>query len=203
MTIPVSEAALRKKELESKTVAELRTLAATMGISLRARKKADIISEIVRAGKTGGRGTKRSSASRDEEGLVRPGPTVAPRPPERDMAVALAVEPTRIFAFWELREETARKGRPALRVLDVTGAGSRRPLEVKTGRRTGSLYIQVLPGRQYLVDAGVVTQRGRFISASKSKRISTPPAAPSGGEAELPESFFVFEPLTYRPGTKD
>jgi len=118
------------------------------------------------------------------------------------MAVALAVDPFRIFAFWELREATARKGRPSLRVREVAGGGGKPggSFEIRTGRPTGGLYVRVLPGRQYVVEAGVVTPAGRFMSAVSSRPVSTPPASPSDGKAELPESYFVFEPLAYRPG---
>lgn len=126
------------------------------------------------------------------------GPAMVRALPERDITTAIAVEPGKLFAFWELTGKTARKGEPALRVHDVTrGGGEDSFFEIRLPGRSGGIYIGVLPGRQYVVQAGVLGPGGRFLSARRSRRVSTPPAMPSGEEALLPEVYFRFRPVRY------
>jgi hypothetical protein len=214
---------LGRKELKEKKVAELRAIAKKMGIALRATRKAAIIDEIIR--KARGAAKEKDVTPVIPKGVVlrplRPvimeeteeekiyGPAIIrplPEGPEKDIITAIAVEPGQIFAFWELTDKTARKGAPALRVHDVTGP------EVKKGRRgrtkdffdirlpqsAGGLYISVRPGREYVVHAGVLGPGGRFISARKSRKVSTPPAGPSKGKTVLPERYYRFHPTRYR-----
>jgi hypothetical protein len=290
--------ALKRNELEAKTVAELRAIARAAGLSLGSRRKAAIIEEIIRGfrkkslraassakrkgapskktskaparprskmkaavtkktaakkakpekpvkakaarkkppappvrprpRKTSRRaGVRAPSSSSAKAGRVPPPPlkpviaeeepargpghhvapltfVEAPQPPQRNMATAIAVEPTRIFAYWELREATARKGEPAVRVHDVTGRKTggrpRSTFDIRPEKRAGGLYVRVLPGREYVVEAGVFTARGRFIAARKSRRVKTPPVSASGEKALIPEEYFRFAPVSYWPG---
>jgi hypothetical protein len=112
-----------------------------------------------------------------------------------DWIAALALGPTRAFVSWELMEETMRRGTPILRVYDVTGR--RFPLEdallacdAPISGRSGSAELGVSPGREYMVDVGVVGADGRFMPARRSGRIFTPPGRPAPGPALVPEEHF-------------
>jgi hypothetical protein len=194
---------LTRRGLEARRVAELRSLAKGLGISLAARRKADIIGEILRKQKAGRRARPPAAHRRAVPWSERPVPIAfkgGPGPPERNRLTALAVEPTRIFAHWEITRKTAGRGRPSLRVRDVTGGKAQGEVfEIGLTGRAGAVYLRVLPGRLYEVGAGVVTPGGRFIRAGRPSRVSTPPSGPSAEEAGLPEEYFRFVPLSYRP----
>lgn len=218
---------LGQEELEKKRVGELEGLAGKMGMPLRAVRKTETIEEIIRKAPTSykGKGTAKrmepparrqpqyaqEPGAARQEGPLSPvieeepedkkgyGPEIVRALPERDIVTAVAVEPRQLFAFWELTEKTAKKGAPALRVQDVTkgGKGAVSPLDIKLPGRTGGLYIEVRPGRQYVIQAGVFGPGGRFLPARKSRKVSTPPAVPSEEKAVLPRRYFRFHPVRY------
>lgn len=278
--------ALKRNELEAKTVAELRSIARAAGLSIGSRRKSALIDEIIRGFRKKRAGiapsakskgapparkpeaaartrakvkagiTKKTAAKKKAKSLTgalkkptapvkakkkrppaapaaikkarrppaaplkpviaeeppRGGGRVhvapltfveAPQPPERNMATAIAVDPTRIFAYWELTEAAARRGAPAVRVHDVTGRKTggrpRSTFDIRPEKKAGGLYVRVLPGREYIVEAGVFTPGGRFVAARRSRRVKTPPVSASGERAIISEEHFRFAPVSYWP----
>jgi hypothetical protein len=203
---------LRPEELEKKRLGELRALAEKMGMALMAVRKTEIIEEIIGEAAQAYTLTNRKKGTGKRMGPLTPvieeapeekrgyGPDIVRELPDKDIVTAVAVEPGQLFAFWELTEKTAKKGAPAMRVQDVTKGGKRAGshLEIRLPGRTGGLYIGVLPGRQYVVQAGVFGPGGRFLPARKSRKVSTPPALPSEEKAVLPRRYFRFHPVRYR-----
>jgi hypothetical protein len=92
----------------------------------------------------------------------------------------VTVDPYRLFAFWEVREETLEifRGEVDIRVYDVTDVDfdmvdANSYLDVKVDARIGKCYISVSPEREYLADVGIIFD-GIFISIARSARVSTP-----------------------------
>jgi len=97
----------------------------------------------------------------------------------------MTVDPYRLFAFWEVREETLEifRGEVDIRVYDVTDIDfdmmdANSYLDIKVDARIGKCYISVNPEREYLADAGIIFD-GIFIAIARSARVSTPRATVS------------------------
>lgn len=139
----------------------------------------------------------------EKKGSVTPPPVVGSSParyaPSKEVkrtvgaVVALPVEPTKIFAFWEL---TATGRKPLIRVLDVSRgkAGGKPAFELRAPGHTGSAYISVRPGRRYIVEAGSVGPTGKYTPICNSTIISLPRSSPPKGKAAIPEKYFRFHP---------
>ena len=70
----------------------------------------------------------------------------------------LTVNPSRLFAFWEIKEETLRifQGYPKLRLYDVTGLDidsidASSYMDIEIDNRVGDLYIPVTRERSILL----------------------------------------------------
>jgi hypothetical protein len=135
---------------------------------------------------------------------VKPEPPGPPPPPPAAKAKAgvyvFAVDPSRLFAWWELPEGRPGSERLTLRLYDVTGAdyrlfqkGSYKDVDVSPGER--SAYLPVEPGRSYRVALGLREAGRGFALLAVSEAIAAPGEGPSEEEAVLPEEF-----LRYRPG---
>jgi hypothetical protein len=122
-----------------------------------------------------------------------------------DRINAVAVDPRTVFINWDITEATARKGRPFMRVYDVTGVefdgenqlGFR---DLRLSGRSGESFIEALPGKEYIVDAGVMEAGGRFMPARRSSKVITPPDAPPEGTSLLPDYYFEFTTEDYGHG---
>jgi hypothetical protein len=213
---------VKKKELEKKKVVELRALAKELGIKLKARRKAEIIDELIKkTPRKKRKPAKKKAVERPlikktdkpvslrakarERALVKKAQT--PLEPVKELSVAgdidrvtaLTVSPWQIFTYWELTERTVRKGTITLRVYDVTGVdfdgeNALSFFDIKMSKRVGSAYIDVVPGREFIVDIGVLSPEGTFMPARRSNRVSTPPGAPQKEKAILPAEYFEFYP---------
>ena len=93
------------------------------------------------------------------------------------------VDPHRLFAFWEVREETLKtfRGEVDIRVYDVTDIDfdtmdANSYFDVRADARIGKCYISVTPEREYVADVGIIFD-GILIAVARSARVSTPRAA--------------------------
>ncbi len=112
-----------------------------------------------------------------------------------DRVVLMVKDPWWIYAYWEIRPETERATRSALRpeeipglrsilrVYDVTGAGEPSATQsvdvVLSGLATNWFIHTNAPGHAYLVEIGLLTARGRFVPLARSNRVTTPRFGPS------------------------
>ena len=101
---------------------------------------------------------------------------------ENEIAIII-VEPRKIFLFWEVRESTLRifHGDLHIRVYDVTdddfrNIGEKFCLDLSVGERIGSLYLDVLPAREYVADIGILYE-DIFITIARSNKVTTPRGA--------------------------
>lgn len=105
-----------------------------------------------------------------------------------DTLVLLPRDPFTLYAYWELREETAHRaraasaaGRAVLRVFDVSeidfnGFNAHRQFDVQVSLDAGNWYVQVpVAGRTWLAEIGFVARDGRFASMRRSNAIALPP----------------------------
>ncbi len=93
----------------------------------------------------------------------------------------LTVNPSRLFAFWEIKEDTLRifKGSPKLRLYDVTGVDidsmdASSYIDIEIDNRIGDCYISVSPGKDYFADIGILYSGGIFMGLARSMKVSTP-----------------------------
>ena len=99
---------------------------------------------------------------------------------ENDVSL-LTVNPSRLFAFWEIREDTLRifQGYPKLRLYDVSDVDidsmdASSYIDMEIDNRIGDRYISVSPGKYYFADIGILYGGGIFISLARSLKVSTP-----------------------------
>jgi hypothetical protein len=97
----------------------------------------------------------------------------------------MTVDPYRLFAFWEVREETLEifRGEVDIRVYDVTDIDFDRMdanscFDVRADARIGKCYISVNPEREYTADIGIIFD-GIYIAIARSAKVSTPRATVS------------------------
>jgi hypothetical protein len=97
----------------------------------------------------------------------------------------MTVDPYRLFAFWEVREEALEifRGQVDIRVYDVTDIDfdmmdANSYIDVRADARVGKCYVSVNPEREYTADIGIIFD-GIFIAIARSARVSTPRAAVS------------------------
>jgi hypothetical protein len=122
------------------------------------------------------------------EGAARPPMARAVLPEEygENAITLMPVDPHRLFAFWEVREETLKifRGQADVRVYDVTGIDfdmmdANSCLDIRTDDRIGKCYVGVNPGREYIADVGIIFD-GIFIAVARSAKVSTPRGTVSG-----------------------
>lgn len=118
------------------------------------------------------------------EKVARPPTPWAVLPEEygENAVTLMTVDPYRLFAFWEVREETLKifRGEVNIRVYDVTDIDFDRVdanscFDVRADGRIGKCYVSVKPERQYIADIGIIFD-GIFIAIARSARVSTPRA---------------------------
>ncbi len=118
----------------------------------------------------------------------KPPPTpraVLPEEYGENSVTLMTVDPYRLFAFWEVREETLEifRGEVDIRVYDVTDIDfdmmdANSYLDVRADGRIGKCYVSVNPEREYTADIGIIFD-GIFIAIARSAKVSTPRATVS------------------------
>lgn len=110
----------------------------------------------------------------------------------------IVVDPYKLFAFWEVKEDTLNifKGDLILKVFDITDKDPDCEdlslfLEKKVSQRIGDMYIDVLPGKKYIADIGIIFSEGIFISVARSNIAITPEVFLSEEETQI-----LIEPTT-------
>ncbi|MBL7072845.1 MAG: DUF4912 domain-containing protein [Candidatus Omnitrophica bacterium] len=109
----------------------------------------------------------------------------------RNEIVLMVADPLTIYAYWEIEEEvfneirkenTNKKIKGLKRILRVyeiretfTGKIFENRIDVKFGSFLGSQYICLpVSGKKWTVDAGLVSETGRFFPAIRSNEVKTP-----------------------------
>jgi hypothetical protein len=159
----------------------------------------------------------------------QPTPQHVPWSYGRDRVTAMVVDPERMFAYWEVRDdsiEAARRslgqGGPSawltLRVYDVSGrifdgTNAHRYFDVKVERGDRQWFLQLgEPGSSWCVEVGMKSHEGYFQRIARSARVDFPRRGPgvSGavewmtvraatGEAEAPFAFGSLPPRAAAP----
>lgn len=114
-----------------------------------------------------------------------------------DRVVVMVKDPWWLFAYWEIQPATERAARgqllpnevaglqTVLRVYDVTGfTASAAPTNVLTDIALSAMasnwYIPLqAPERVVVIEIGLLTQGGRFITLARSNRVTTPRNTPA------------------------
>ena len=124
--------------------------------------------------------------------------------------VLMARDPWTVFSYWEIRKEVeagvkatiCKKGlkplKSVLKVYQALGNESEPELkianEVELRNWATSWYIHVdEPGKEWLVDIGIIADNGEFFCLSRSNRVSTPANYMSEtceGEWRCPEELY-------------
>lgn len=114
-----------------------------------------------------------------------------------DQIVLLVKDPWWLHAYWEVRPGTERAVRhqllpqeiaglqSVLRVYDVTGLdfpsqSAHRSFDIGLSGLASNWYIQTnAPGREFIVELGLLTASGRFLLLVRSNRVMAPRFGPS------------------------
>ncbi|MCE5194988.1 MAG: DUF4912 domain-containing protein [Nitrospiraceae bacterium] len=111
---------------------------------------------------------------------------------EDNKIVLMTVDPWKLFAYWELKQEMLlkTKGVFVLRVYDITGVkfdgrNANIVFDIAIHERIGNSYIGVGPGRAFIVDLGVILHGGGFLTAARSNKATTPPLSVSPEEMAI------------------
>ena len=93
----------------------------------------------------------------------------------------MPVNPTRLFTFWEVTEDTLARyiGDLCLRVYDITGVdfdgnNAQGSFDIMVSDRIGDWYIDVGPEKEYVVDIGIMYPQGIFVTIARSHSVATP-----------------------------
>jgi hypothetical protein len=93
----------------------------------------------------------------------------------------MVVNPSKLFAFWEVGEDTLQifHGDLKIRIYDITGIDfdsmdANNCIDIAVKDRIGDGYISVSPGKDYIADIGIVYSEGIFITVARSLKVSTP-----------------------------
>lgn len=111
-----------------------------------------------------------------------------------DRITLMTVNPWKLFAYWEVKENTLSKikGTLVLRVYDVTGIyfdgkNANLVFDVPVYGRIGDSYIGVGPDKAFIVDIGAVSKAGDFVAIARSNQASTPALKVAKEEGIAPE----------------
>ena len=106
-------------------------------------------------------------------------------------------DPWWLYAYWEVSPRVERQARQqlspdeigglhsVLRVYDVTGRDfpaqpANHSFDITLSGLATNWYIHVnAPNRSFVVDIGLLTTTGRFLTVGRSNRVTTPPFGPS------------------------
>jgi hypothetical protein len=117
----------------------------------------------------------------EEEPHILP-PSELPEEYGENELLLLEVDPSRVFASWEIKPEdiAGEAGRLILRVYDVTGIAServqgRRFFDIPISRRVASKFFDIkMPGRDVIMEIGLLYPEGSFRAITRSHRVSMP-----------------------------
>jgi len=114
----------------------------------------------------------------------------------RDKVAAMAVDPERLFVYWEVTDEAIARARAELgasgddawldlRVHDVTGlvfdgGNAHHVVDVGVARSDRQWFLQVgRPTSEVIVEIGLLARDGRFAKVARSHRVEFPRRAPA------------------------
>lgn len=108
----------------------------------------------------------------------------------------MIVDPYKLFAFWEVREDTLKifEGNLNMRVYDVTDidldcSDANSYCDIPVNDRIGSWYFDVTPGKEFIADIGIMYYEGIFITMARSNKV-LPPRAAVAEVGILPERLY-------------
>jgi hypothetical protein len=96
--------------------------------------------------------------------------------------IAMVVDPNTVFVDWEIvpREIAGKEGKLILRFHDVTGIefdgqNANAVIDIDISRRVGNGFFDIrMPGRDVIVEAGVIRPEGTFHAVVRSEAVSFP-----------------------------
>lgn len=114
----------------------------------------------------------------------------------RDRVTAMAVDPERLYAYWEVTDEAIARARAQLgrsgddswldlRVHDVTGllfdgGNAHHTLDVGIARSDRQWFLEIgRPTSEVIVELGLLARDGRFAPIARSKRVEFPRREPA------------------------
>jgi hypothetical protein len=114
----------------------------------------------------------------------------------RDKVAAMAVDPERLFVYWEVTDEAIARARAELgasgddawldlRVHDVTGlvfdgGNAHHVVDVGVARGDRQWFLQIgRPTSEVIVEIGLLARDGRFAKVARSHRVEFPRRAPA------------------------
>ncbi len=119
-----------------------------------------------------------------------------------DKVTLMTVDPWKLFAYWEIKKSTVSRirGTLVIRVYDVTGIsnfdGKNAGIvfDIPIFGRIGDSYIGAGPGRDFIIDIGIISQSKEFVMFARSNRVSTPALKVSEKEGAVPSEIFESAP---------
>jgi len=119
-----------------------------------------------------------------------------------DKVTLMTVDPWKLFAYWEIKKSTVSRirGTLVIRVYDVTGIsnfdGKNAGIvfDIPIFGRIGDSYIGAGPGRDFIIDIGIISQSKEFIMFARSNRVSTPALKVSEKEGAVHSEIFESAP---------
>jgi hypothetical protein len=142
-------------------------------------------------------------ASTQEYGVAVTAKNPLPVEYGEDRITLMTVDPWKLFAYWEVKENTLAKikGTLVLRVYDVTGIyfdgkNANLVFDVPVFGRIGDSYIGVGPDKAFIVDIGAVSKAGEFVAMARSNQASTPALRVAKEEGALPQEIYEVGPVT-------
>ncbi|MDP2278873.1 MAG: DUF4912 domain-containing protein, partial [Nitrospirota bacterium] len=142
-------------------------------------------------------------ASTQEYGVAVTAKKALPVEYGEDRITLMTVDPWKLFAYWEVKENTLSKikGTLVLRVYDVTGIyfdgkNANLVFDVPVYGRIGDSYIGVGPDKAFIVDIGAVSKAGDFVTIARSNQASTPALKVAKEEGALPQEIYEVGPVT-------
>jgi hypothetical protein len=142
-------------------------------------------------------------ASTQEYGVTVTAKKAFPAEYGEDRITLMTVDPWKLFAYWEVKENTLSKikGTLVLRVYDVTGIyfdgkNANLVFDVPIFGRIGDSYIGVGPDKAFIVDMGAVSKAGEFVAMARSNQASTPALRVAKEEGALPQEIYEVGPVT-------
>jgi hypothetical protein len=99
-----------------------------------------------------------------------------------DSIALMIVDPSKLFIYWEVIEDTFKKHKGTLniRLYDITGVDFdgivKSYVDIVIQDMIGNLYLDVNPEKEFIADIGIIDSSGAFVIVARSNRASTPPA---------------------------
>lgn len=99
-----------------------------------------------------------------------------------DSIALMIVDPSKLFIYWEVIEDTFKKheGTLNIRLYDITGVDFggmvKSYVDIVIHDMIGNLYLDVNSEKEFIADIGIIDSAGAFVIVARSNRASTPPA---------------------------